>query len=124
MKQEPKIKPGTICYATNKCLEQFLKVGLWSNKKDLLMFVSGNGASKEIKEVFKVFKERPDDYKIEVKNDDRFILITDFEYFTSNSFGIEEQFIVIGFLHRDKTYYSYIHYLYKHLLNEYLPEML
>jgi len=124
MEQEPKIKPGTICYATNKCLEQFLKAGLWSSKKDLLMFISGNGSSKEVKEVFRIFKDRPGDYKIEVKNDDRFILVTDYENFSSNVFGIDEQFIVLGFLHPDKTYYSYLHCLYENLLDEYLPKIL
>ena len=55
---------------------------------------------------------------------DQISLLTDYENFSSNVFGIDEQFIVLGFLHRDKTYYSYLHCLYENLLDEYLPKIL
>lgn len=124
MKTDPEIKPGTIRYATNKCLEQFLKAGLWHNKRDLLRFISGEIATKDVKDVFNVFKDRPENIKIQLENDDRFILITDYDYHDSYTFGIQEQFIIIGFLHQDKMYYSYLHALYKDLLDEYLPKVL
>lgn len=123
MKINLKIKPGTICCVTNKCLEQFLKSGLWNNKSNLLKFLAGESTELNIKNAYSEFENQIDNHEEKIQKD-RLILIIDCHSYTSVVHGVTEEFIITGFLFKDKLYYSYFHSLYEEDLEEFLPKIL
>ena len=122
--KEIDLKPGNICYVTNQALEQMVKSSLWNSKEDLLNFIEGFSNHREKTNIYDIFKEYPGDVAINLSRHHRIILITDFFDYSKNNPSLKEKFVVIGFLHKERTYYTYFHSYYKEFLNEYLTKLL